>query len=80
MPRPKSDSDIELTFHGDPKIVLRGVPARDLTRADIDRLVYLRTVPEPGRRGLYRGDRGFISARNQVIRDLLTTGKFTKES
>jgi hypothetical protein len=75
----KSPTDVELRFNGDPTLHMRGVPARDLTRADVDRLVYRRTVPGPGIRGLNRGQRGFQAARNRLVRELLTTGKFEKE-
>lgn len=74
----KDPTAVEFTFTGDSTVGVRGIPARDLTTADVDRLVYRRTVPEPGRRGLRRGDRGFTKARHEVIADLLGTGKFTK--
>ncbi|HYI66381.1 MAG TPA: hypothetical protein VEW95_05620 [Candidatus Limnocylindrales bacterium] len=54
------------------------VPARDLTPHDVDRLVYARTIPTPGSRGLRRGDDGFPQARAKLTRELLRSGVYAK--
>jgi hypothetical protein len=72
------DTAVELEFTGNPRVGVAGVPAADLTRAEIDRITYRRTIPEPGTRGLSRGQKGFSEARAKVVRDLVGTGKFEK--
>jgi hypothetical protein len=73
-------TDVEFKFTGDPEVGARGVPARDLTRADVDRLTTRRTIPEPGARGLHRGESGFSEARAKVAREIAASGKFKKRS
>lgn len=58
---------------------VRGVPASDLSSHQLDRLVYVRTIPGRGRRGLRRGDPGFIGAHRSLLRDLLQSGIYVKE-
>ena len=78
--RAKGPTDVEFRFTGDPARGMSDIPARDLTQADVDRITYRRTIPEPGTRGLRRGEAGFSQARAKVVRDLTATGKFTKRS
>lgn len=56
-----------------------GVPAQDLSPAAIDRVVYVRTIPRPGSRGLRPGDAGYTSAHRTLLRELVTSGKYAKE-
>lgn len=70
-------TDLTLRYIGG---ALAGVPQRDLTVAQVDRLVYLRTIPVPGSRGLRRGDRGFPQARGKLVRELTTSGVFANAS
>lgn len=80
-PKKQSEStDVEYRFTGDPEVGMAGVPARDLTYADIDRIITRRTIPNPGARGLHRGEAGFSEARSKVTRELSATGKFKKRS
>ena len=72
--------DVEYRFTGDPQIGVGPFPARDLTQADVDRVTYRRTIPEPGTQGLRRGESGFSEARAKVVRELTATGKFKKRS
>jgi hypothetical protein len=73
-------TDVEFRFKGDPERVMSGIPATDLTQADVDRMTYRRTIPEPGADGLRRGESGFSEARAKVVREILATGHFTKRS
>ena len=79
-PRTRGPADVEFRFTGDQNVAIAGVPARDLSQADVDRIVYRRTIPEPGARGLRRGESGFAQARVKVVREVMATGKFTKRS
>ena len=71
---------IDLRYTGGPSGELRlgRVPARDLSTADVDRLVYVRTIPTPGSRGLRRGDDGFPQARAKLTRELTRSGAYAK--
>jgi hypothetical protein len=73
-------NDVEFRFKGDPQRAMRGIPATDLTQAEVDRMVYRRTIPEPGGTGLRRGEAGFSEARAKTVRELMATGHFTKRS
>ena len=83
-PEPKKtldSADVEYRFAGDnPDQGAAGFPARDLTQADVDRITYRSTIPEPGTRGLRRGESGFSEARAKTTRALMATGKFKKRS
>ena len=67
---------IELTYTGEQTV--RGVAPRDLSASDVDRLVYVRTIPTPGSRGLRRGDDGFPQARAKLTRELTRSGAYAK--
>jgi len=63
----------ELVWIGDGERYVPGVPARDLTSTDIDRIVYRRTC---GKRpdttdGLRPGDPGFDEVRAELVASLL---------
>ena len=79
-PKKPELTDVEYRFAGDPEVGAAGVPARDLTYADVDRIVTRRTIPGPGERGLRRGESGFSEARSKITRELTATGKFKKRS
>lgn len=72
--------DVELVYTGTATAPVNGIPSRDLRRADVDRLVFRRTVPEPGARGLRRGEKGFNETRAKVVAELTATGHFEKRS
>jgi len=71
---------IDLRYTGGPSgsATVARVPPRDLTTADVDRLVYRRTIPTPGSRGLRRGDDGFPQARAKLTRELTRSGAYAK--
>jgi hypothetical protein len=77
--RERAADDVEFSFKGE-EVEMRGVPAADLTQAEVDRLVYRRTIPEPGASGLRRGEAGFSEVRAKVVRELMATGHFTRRS
>lgn len=79
-PRVRRPDEVEFRFKGEPDAPMRGVPAADLTQADVDRLVYRRTIPAPGVSGLRRGEAGFSEAWAKTVRELVATGHFTRRS
>jgi len=78
-PQPKVDESappLELAYTGDESGTpfVDGVPARDLTSHDVDRLVRRRTSPGPGEAGLLPGEEGFDEARQALVDELTATG------
>lgn len=70
-----------LTYTGDAEgnPSLRGVPARNLSHADIARLVYVRTV-RPCCPGLMPADEGFDAVRSVLVDELVASGIYTTPS
>ena len=68
----------ELTWTGDGTRYVPGVPARDLSDYDIDRIVYRRTAgtQEGTSSGLQRGGTGFDEYRANVIVELTRDGLY----
>lgn len=69
---------IELAYLGDEGGLahVAGVPAADLTSTRIDRLVYVRTIPEAGSPGLQPGDKGFTEKRREIVDELVDSGLY----
>ncbi len=68
----------ELTWTGDGTSRIPGVPARDLSDYDIDRLVYRQTTGtrEGTSDGLRKGDDGFDAKRASVVAGLVAGGLY----
>lgn len=58
---------------------ISGVPAQDLAPAQLDRIIFVRSIPAPGSRGLRPGDPGYIGAHRTLLRELVSSGKYAKE-
>lgn len=56
--------------------VIDRVPADDLTGPQIDRVVYVFTIPEPGSPGLRPDDKGFDKARGALVTRLVASGVY----